>query len=63
MEHLIYISLAAWLAVAALAVSHILLNKRDPRGAALWIVITLLVLGSLHVDGILTEADFVRFMC
>jgi cardiolipin synthase len=31
---------AAWVFITAAAIIHILLNKRNPRGAALWVVIT-----------------------
>ena len=31
---------AAWVTITIAAVFHILLNKRDPRGAALWLTIT-----------------------
>jgi len=50
MEILLYaMILIAWVTVTARAFSHILLNKRDPRGAALWLVIAGLLpfIGSL----------------
>jgi len=34
------IFIAAWAALTGTAACHILLNKRDPRGAALWLAIT-----------------------
>ena len=41
MEIVIFIVLvAAWAAITAAATLHILLKKRDPRGAALWLAIT-----------------------
>lgn len=33
----------AWSVITAAAIIHIFLNKRDPRGAALWVVITVLI--------------------
>ena len=44
MEFVLPILLAcAWSGITAAAIIHILLYKRDPRGAALWIVITVLM--------------------
>lgn len=37
------IFVAGWMAVTAAAAVHILLNKRDPRGAALWLAISWLL--------------------
>ena len=41
MEFIIFMMfIAAWLTITGAAIFHILLNKRDPRGAALWLAIT-----------------------
>ena len=41
MEFIIFaMFIGVWLTITGAAIFHILLNKRDPRGAALWLVIT-----------------------
>ncbi|MGD8353239.1 MAG: cardiolipin synthase [Pseudomonadota bacterium] len=44
MEFIFFLALlAAWLVITGGAIIHILLNKREPRGAALWLVIAILL--------------------
>ena len=40
MEILIFFIIITWITITGAATLHILLNKRDPRGAALWLAIT-----------------------